>query len=109
MESDKKFVNSLEDNVIQREEGDKLISHSAQSKINNRVVDILRVLFIDDWKSEAYYQNKNFSEKRNQTVKRHTNTLLDRTGTPDFTWLLAMCYVCFVLNHVHNATIKTFL
>ena len=32
--------------------------------------------------------------------------LLDRTGAPKFAWLLAMCYVCFVLNHTYNATIK---
>ena len=34
------------------------------------------------------------------------STLLDRTGAPPCTWLLAMIYVCFVLNHTYNATIK---
>jgi hypothetical protein len=28
-----------------------------------------------------------------------TNTLLDRSGSPPFTWLLCLCYVCFILNH----------
>ena len=27
-----------------------------------------------------------------------TNTLLDRSGSPVYTWLLAMTYVCFLLN-----------
>ena len=109
MKSDKQFVNSLEDNIRQRGAMDKLISDSAQSEISTRVKDILRDLFIDDWQSEAHHQHQNYAEKRHQTVKRQTNTLLDRTGAPSFTWLLAMCYVCFVLNHTYNATIKTHL
>jgi len=35
-----------------------------------------------------------------------TNTLLDRTGSLPSTWLLAMLYVCYLLNHTFNATIK---
>ena len=31
---------------------------------------------------------------------------MDRTGAPSFAWLLAMCYVSFVLNHTCNVTIK---
>ena len=31
---------------------------------------------------------------------------MDRVGAPSFTWLLAMTYVCFILNHTYNATIK---
>jgi hypothetical protein len=34
-----------------------------------------------------------------------TNTLLDRTGLLANTWLLAMTYVCFVLNHTYNRSI----
>ena len=32
--------------------------------------------------------------------------MLDRTGAPPFTWLLAMTYVCFALNHTYNESIK---
>ena len=85
---------------------DKLISDSAQSEVFNIVKDITRVLFIDDWKSEPYYQHQNFAERRYQTVKRQTNTLLNRTGALPCVWLLAMIYVCFALNHIYNATIK---
>ena len=69
---------------------EKLTSDSAQSEISTRVKEILRDLFIDDWKSEAYRQHQNFSERRNQTIKRQINALLDRTGVPAFAWLLVM-------------------
>jgi hypothetical protein len=36
-----------------------------------------------------------------------TNTLLDCTGLLANTWLLAMTYVCFVLNHTYNGSICT--
>jgi hypothetical protein len=36
-----------------------------------------------------------------------TNTLLDRTGSLANTQLLAMTYVCFVLNHTYNRSILT--
>ena len=51
-------------------------------------------------------QHQNKCENRYQTIKRQTNTLLDRTGAPPFAWLLAMTYVCFVLNHAYNESIK---
>ena len=35
-----------------------------------------------------------------------TNTLLDCIGAPAYTWLLAMMYICFMLNHTYNATIE---
>jgi hypothetical protein len=34
-----------------------------------------------------------------------TNTLLDRSGVLASTWLLAMAYVCFILNHTYNGSI----
>ena len=58
MKTDKQFVNTLEDNIRKRGAMDKLISDSAQSEISNRLKDILRALFIDDWKSEPYYQHQ---------------------------------------------------
>ena len=86
---------------------DKLMSDSDQSVIITMVKDVLRTLFLDDQQSEAYHQHQNLAERRYQTIKRQINALLDRTGTPAFAWLLSMYYVCFILNHTHNATIKT--
>ena len=96
IKSDKQFVNILVDNVRQRGAMDKIISDSTQSEISIKVKDILRALFIDDWKSEAYHQHQHFYERRCQTFKRKNNTLLYRNGAPAFTWLLAMVYVCFL-------------
>ena len=85
MKSDTRFVNSLEDNVRQSVAMDKLTSDSTQSEISTREKYVLRALFVYEWKSEAYHQHQNFSERRYQTVKRQTNTLLDRTDAPAFT------------------------
>ena len=107
MKTDKKFVNALEEHVRKRGAMDKLISDSDHSYVSNRVKGTLRVLFINDWQSDSHYQHQNFSERRCQTVKRKTNTLLDRTGSPSHTWLLSMTYFCFVLNHTYNSTIQS--
>ena len=109
MKSNKQLLNSLEENIRQMGSMDELASDSTQSEISTRVKDFLRALFIDDWQSEAYSRHQNFSERRCQTIKRQTSTLLDRISALEFTWLLAMCYIFFVLNHTHNATIKTHL
>ena len=82
MKPDKQLVNSLEDNIRQRGNVDKLISDSEKSEIILRVKDMLRDLFIDDRKSETYHQHHNFAERRHQTIRRHTNTLLNRTRDP---------------------------
>ena len=36
-----------------------------------------------------------------------TNTLLDRSGSPASTWLLAITYVCFILNHTFCNSINS--
>ena len=100
------FLNSLDDKIRQRGVIDKLISDSTQSKSSARVKDMLRSLFIDEWQSEAYHQHQNVAGRSNQTVKQKTNTLLDRTSAPAFVWFLKMGYFYFVLNHIHNTTIK---
>ena len=99
MKTDKQFVNTLEDIIRRRGAPTKLVSDSAQVEISKKVQDILRSLCIDDWQSEPYQQQQNPAERRYQTVKRITNTLMDRTGAPADTWFLCMSYVCFVLNH----------
>ena len=80
----------------------KFTSDNAPSEMYNRVKEILRALFIYDWQSESHYQHQNFAVRRCQNVKRQTKTLLERTGTPSHTWLIAMMCICFSLNHVYN-------
>ena len=93
------FVNTLEDNIRERGAMNKLESDSAQVEVSDKVKDILRTLFIDSWQGEPYLQHQNPSERRYQTVKRTTNTVLDRTRAPPSTWLLCLLYVIFVLNN----------
>lgn len=39
------------------------------------------------------------TERQVQEVKSATHTVVDSSGCPKWAWLLAMTYVCFVLNH----------
>ena len=99
VKTDKEFVNTLEDNIRKRGAMDKLISDRAQVEISNRVLSILRGYAIDSWQSEPHYQHQNFAEPRYATIKPLVNTLLDLCGALAYCWLLALTYVCFVLNH----------
>ena len=99
VKTDKEFVNTLEDNIRKRGAMDKLISDRAQVEISNRVLSILRGYAIDSWQSEPHYQHQNFAERRYATIKPLVNTLLDLCGALAYCWLLALTYVCFVLNH----------
>ena len=103
---DSQFVNTLEDNIIQRGAPNKLISDRAQVLISHKVEDILRTLCINNWQSEPHQQHQNPAERRYQTVKNCTNRLLDRTGAPATVWLLCLQYICFLLNHIYNTNIK---
>jgi hypothetical protein len=73
IKTDKQFVNTLEDNIIQR--GTPL-SHCQPYK----VADILCSFCIDNWQSEPHQQQQNPAERRYQTIKNCTNRILDRTG-----------------------------
>lgn len=106
MKTDKQFVNTLEDVIRHRGAPTKLVSDHAQVELSKRVLDLLRSLCIDNWQSEPYHQHQNPAERRYQTVKRVTNTLMDRTGAPADTWFLCMSYVCFILNHTACKSLK---
>jgi hypothetical protein len=70
------------------------------------VQDVLRTFAIGDWQSAPYQQHQNPAERRYQDVKRMANTCMDRTGAPAKTWLLALLYVCFLLNFTASASLK---
>jgi hypothetical protein len=106
MKTDKQFVNTLEDQIRDRGAPTRLISDRAQVEISNKVQDILRALFIGSWQSEPHHQHQNPAERRYQQVKTTTNTLMDRTGSPAYTWLLCLMYVCFILNYTFNAAVN---
>ena len=106
MKTVKQFVNTLEDIITDRGAPNRLISDSAAVETSQRVKAILRALFIGAWQSEPHQQHQNPAERRIQVIKNQTNILLDRTGAPPELWLEALRYVCFLLNHSYNSTIK---
>jgi len=106
MKSEKQFIHTLEDNIRERGAMKQLLSDSAAVEISKTVLDLLRTLFIPSWQSEPHQQHQNPAERRIQDVKRIANTILDRTGSPAYTWLLALMYVCYVLNSTFNRTVN---
>jgi hypothetical protein len=105
MLSDKQFVNTLQDNIRCRGAPTRLLSDRAQLEIGKKAQDILRTYVIGDWQSEPHQQHQNPAERRYQDVKRSTNLIMDRSGSPANTWLLALLYVCFILNHTATASL----
>ena len=95
MKNEEQFVNTLEDNIRERGAMSRLLSDRAQVEISARVVSILRALHIGQWQSEPHQQHQNPCERRYQTLKTTTNTLLDRSGSPVYTWLLCLCMLPF--------------
>ena len=105
IKTDKQFVNTLEDQIVDRGAPHKLISDGARVIISDKIVDILRTLCIKSWQSEPYQQQQNPAERRYQTLKTAANRIMDRTGAPPKTWLLCLQYACFLLNHTYNSTV----
>jgi hypothetical protein len=102
MKTDRQFINTLEDNVRDRGAMSKLLSDQAQVEISERALGLLRALCVGDWQSEPHPQHQNLVERRYQTLKTTTNTLLDRSGSPPYTWLLCLMNTCFLLNLTYN-------
>jgi len=96
MKTDKQFVTTLEDVIPQCGAPTKLISDREQVEISNKVLAILHALVIGDWQCEPYYQHQNITEHHWQTVKHIADTIVDRTGSPPYTCLLALIYASFV-------------
>ena len=61
-------------------------------------MSILRQFSIQNHQSEPKHQHQNFAEREIQDVKRMTNRLMDRTGTPAKYWLLCLLFVGYLLN-----------
>ena len=45
------------------------------------------------------YQNQNLVENRYQTVKRHINRTMERSGAPGAVWFLCLVYICLCVNN----------
>ena len=46
----------------------------------------LRDLVVSMWQFKTKYQNQNPAENRHQTVKRHIDRTMDRSGAPGAAW-----------------------
>jgi len=99
VKTDAAFVNTLEDNIRQRGAMDKLISDGPQAELSDRAKDILRSLCIDDWHSQAHYQHQNFAKHCWRHIKKNVEWLMNLRKCPPEVWLLALQYVCGVMNH----------
>jgi hypothetical protein len=55
---------------------------------------------IDDMQSEPHHQHQNPAERRIQDIKKVSNHLMDRTGTPAEYWLLSLLHTTYVLNRL---------
>ena len=100
MKTEKQFPNTLKDIIHHYGAPNCLISDQASVKTKGRAVDLLHTYIIGNWNSEPYMQHQNPAECCCQTIKHATNCLLDCSGSPGYTWLLAIIYVCFLLNHL---------
>ena len=85
----------------------QLVSDRAQVETRKSVLESIRAFYIHNWNSETYQQHQNPAEQRYQTVKHMTNTPLDRSGPPAYTWLIAITYVRFIINHTYCNAINT--
>jgi hypothetical protein len=106
LKTDKEFVNTSEANIKERGAMDKLISDCAKAEMSIRVKQILRALYISSRYYEPYHQNQNFSENRYGTLKAGTNSVMNLPGAPANTWLLALTYICLLMNHLANAALR---
>ena len=107
IKSTKQFINTLSDNIRKRGAMDTLISDGGKYEISQRVTDLLRSLFIQDYQSEPYHQHQNKAENRFGLAKRYTNTVMNTSGCPAFCWLLCLQYICVVLNHLASPTLQS--
>ena len=106
IKSTKQFINTLSDNIRKWGAMDTLISDGGKYEISQRVIDLLRSLFIQHYQSEPYHQHQNKAENRFGLAKSYTNTVMNTSGCPAFCWLLCLQYICVVLNHLASATLQ---
>jgi hypothetical protein len=106
LQTEKQFVNTLEDNIRDRGAPSKLLSDRAQVEISGRALELLQVLSVPQWQSEPHHQWQNYAERRIQFIKQVSNTIMDRTGAPPEMWLLCLMYVAFLLNHMWSDSVK---
>ena len=98
--SDHRFPIALMNHIRRYGAMDMLISDNAKAQISDKIMEILGTLTIDNRTSEPDNKNQNFAERGYRDVKRMVERLLDMSGAPNYCWLLALEYACFLINHL---------
>ena len=93
------FLGAFQDRVRERGVPTKLIADNAPMYRGWNITKYLRDLIVSMWQYETKYQNQNPAETRYQTVKRHTDRTMDRSGAPGCAWFLCLVYICLCLNN----------
>ena len=93
------FLGTLQDQVCSRRVPTKLIADNLPIYRGWNITKHLRDLTISMWQYEMKYQNQNPAENRYQTIKRHTNRTMERSGAPAAAWFLCLVYICLCLNN----------
>ena len=106
MTNTEQFINTLQDNIRERGAPNILISDHANLERSALVLDLLRNYVIRGWSSEAKYQHQNPAERRWQQIKHNTNWVMNFRGVDADCWFLAMQWVCDVMNHTAEKSLK---
>ena len=93
MKIDKQFVNTFEDIIQQHGAMDELISDNAQVEVSGKAKDFFCTYVIGNWLSEPHQHQQNYTERKYQQVKNTTNQMMEQSGLPAYTWLLALIYI----------------
>ena len=104
--SNRTFLQALQGFITTWGAPKRVIGDSASCHYGHQVLDYLRMLWIQIWTSEPYYQHQNPFERRYQTFKRIVNRTMDRTGCPPHLWYRCVCYVAHVLNRMSDPTLR---
>ena len=77
-----KLLGVFQDQVHEKGVPTKLFADNAPMYRVWNITKYLRDLVVSMWQYETKYQNQNSAESRYQTVKRHTDRIMDRSGAP---------------------------
>jgi hypothetical protein len=102
MMSESQIPCTLEYNIKDRGAMETIISDGAQAATGIQIKGICSLYTIKNYQSEPHHQHQNYAENRVGTLKDTTNRVMERSGAPANLWLLALIYVCVLLNHMAN-------
>ena len=91
---------TLEDFIREVGAPNSLFSDNCKVQCGSKVRNILRMYAISNFQCEPHHQHQNPAERKIQEVKKLTNSVMDRTGTPARHWLLCLLYIVTLLNHL---------